>query len=456
MAEREIEDRIVVAANVVLLSACFVAVASLVYVVLRQGLYPGGGGLGFIILSSGIAILCLVTLLVPKKIRCNVALALFCSVLSVYAVEIILFFCGEALLGRPAMARAFGKQFDTRPLWRVIDDLKREGIEAYPMIGGSTFVESDGVPGAFPPLFPLAGISLRTAVSANDRGEWQVFRTDEHGFANPGVSWDDAPTDVALIGDSLAFGLGVPLEQGICGHLRKKLPELRILSLAIHGSGPLCNLAVLREYGSVLRPRVVLWLGFANDMQDLYFEERSPTLKKYLAEKFTQNLVTRQFEIDNALSRYCRSKAGGGTQFLGNLFRIARLQSIRKYCRLNEGLGMSIEPVPNFELFHRIMAIAARETSSWGGKVYFVYLPDIRVYATGTGVAMGADERLLAALNKAEIRGIDFTEVVKNHPDPLSLLPFRREMHYSAEGYELVAEFIKTNLLKPAGQPDQR
>jgi len=33
-------------------------------------------------------------------------------------------------------------------------------------------------------------------------------------------------------------------------------------------------------------------------------------------------------------------------------------------------------------------------------------------------------------------------EVFKNHPDPLSLFPFRQMVHYNAEGYSEVAKAI--------------
>ena len=36
--------------------------------------------------------------------------------------------------------------------------------------------------------------------------------------------------------------------------------------------------------------------------------------------------------------------------------------------------------------------------------------------------------------------------VFQSHPDPLSLFPFKRNGHYNAEGYRLVAEAIGKRL----------
>ena len=50
-------------------------------------------------------------------------------------------------------------------------------------------------------------------------------------------------------------------------------------------------------------------------------------------------------------------------------------------------------------------------------------------------------------VNQLDIPVIDIhQEVFSNHPDPLSLLPFRLAGHYNADGYGEVAKAIITSI----------
>ena len=83
--------------------------------------------------------------------------------------------------------------------------------------------------------------------------------------------------------------------------------------------------------------------------------------------------------------------------------------------------------------------------SEWGGKMFFVYLPQFEQYSTG--IDHIDREFVLDTVNELEIPIIDIhREVFVPHPDPLSLFPFRMGGHYTAEGYKLVAEFISKRL----------
>lgn len=70
----------------------------------------------------------------------------------------------------------------------------------------------------------------------------------------------------------------------------------RTLNLGMGGIGPLHELAILKEYGSVVRPKVVLWVYYeGNDLADLSHEKNgfffAPTSRKV---RFKASFQSRQ------------------------------------------------------------------------------------------------------------------------------------------------------------------
>ena len=70
------------------------------------------------------------------------------------------------------------------------------------------------------------------------------------------------------------------------------------------------RLATLQEYVRILKPSVVVWFYSENDLADLKNEKRHPALMAYLKRGIDQDLITRQTEIDHALSAYVDSETG--------------------------------------------------------------------------------------------------------------------------------------------------
>ena len=89
--------------------------------------------------------------------------------------------------------------------------------------------------------------------------------------------------------------------------------------------------------------------------------------------------------------------------------------------------------------FRSILELARDETVGFGGEFYFVYLPSYEDVASGT--PEGRDE-VVSLVNQLGIPLIDFYSGLSNHPDGLSVFPYRLPGHYTAEGYKLLAELI--------------
>ena len=101
---------------------------------------------------------------------------------------------------------------------------------------------------------------------------------------------------------------------------------------------------------------------------------------KYLNNDFTQNLYSKQLEIDKKLKIYIRFAEKelqkeifvtkkDSEKFL-TFKKIIRLQILRDKMALDRGLDFGIDP-----LFEKIMIDAKDFVNRWDGKLYFVYLP---------------------------------------------------------------------------------
>src|SRR5688500_17872191 len=115
-------------------------------------------------------------------------------------------------------------------------------------------------------ILPLGGVSSATTALCNEAGPYVLFTSDEHGFRNE-RGWP-AQADYVVVGDSFAQGECVPEGRDNIALLRAQ--GHNIISLGASGSGPLIELAIIREYGLKLKPKIVFWYFYEdNDPVDL-------------------------------------------------------------------------------------------------------------------------------------------------------------------------------------------
>ena len=202
--------------------------------------------------------------------------------------------------------------------------------------------------------------------------------------------------------------------------------------------------------------------NYENDMHNLIEEVKSPFLRKYLnKDGFSQNLISRQEEIDSVLIKYAqrervRERKKKLRERENKIVNIIKLSTIRNWIHLVPKTKPKFIPVPR-TIFKDILQQSKQMVSEWGGEMYFVYLPS---FFSQTPLASEERNREIVIETAPVLRGfvmqtateldipiIDIqNEVFKIHPDPLSLFPFRMHSHYNAEGYRLVAEAIRKQL----------
>lgn len=417
------------------------------------------------------------------EVSINVAILIVSIVLLLYCFEGGLL-AVDLLYPPPKKARAKiqaklakqGKTFDSRSPLEMLHFLRQQEQRAFLAINPYHFrvpnspemwAEADLEGANREKVFPLAGISQVTTLLCHENGEWIVYESDEHGFHNPKGLYQPGNVAIAAIGDSFTQGICVPSETNAIEVLRTYYPQ--IINLGMSGSGPLIELAIFREFVEPLRPRIVLWLYFPNDLGDLETEKRGEFWMRYLDPHYTQNFWSLQPELDSYLIDFHTSKEREMEQLLKQQQAqkrlgqtgpiISRMQdfALLRHVRANlnlrfippsehafENRPMYVYEGKNYEfdieLFRKILTFSRDACATWEGKLYFVDLPTYEYVKMGTFPQ--AHETVRTIVEELGIPGIDVYAAFMAHDDPLVLFPFRLPGHYSEEGYKVVAQTI--------------
>jgi SGNH hydrolase-like domain, acetyltransferase AlgX len=405
--------------------------------------------------------------------RLKLAFAVASTAFSIYSLDAALVL--TAVDPRVALARDFGTDFDTRSKLDVVEDLRRKRIGAATNIFPRSLLKKQPDGGIKSVLtmngteaLPLGGIANVATVFCNEGGEYVIYQSDDHGFHNPPSMWQSA-VDIGAIGDSFTEGFCVASDKGFVALLRKRSP--RTLNLGKTGDGPLLELATLQEYLPPFRPKVVLWFFYeGNDLQDLMFEQGSPLLMLYLRGNFSQRLLHYQDSIDRVLEAFAAEQ-----EHIERAKRFDAMKSVAKLSHLRSRLGMdvgSFEQPPAIsdgavDLLGQIVSAARNQVHAWGGELHFVYLPCRERFAgtaiaSDDGTAATATEKtryydaVVAGMRARAIPVIDIVRVFESHRDALSLFPYRRSVHYTDQGNELVAEAVLRAIAPSTDDAGQR
>jgi len=371
------------------------------------------------------------------------------------------------------LAAVDGATIDSRDGIDVVEQFHQRGVDAVTgMMLGAGPMGPDGFPlephdDGPTELMPLGGVALVKTVLCNESGQFVTFDSDEHGFRNPRGIWSSPQMDIAIVGESMV--------EGYCGGDGKTFVDLirarypLTLNLGISGQSSLLQLAAIKEYVASFRPRVVLWVFTEGvDLGDLQREAEYPLLLRYLTTPGpSQHLLTRQSEID-AVERKHLDRLGIRARQRRGLPETARLApwflSRLKLSALREELqasyGVAIGHAPTdlsddralLGLFRENLAQAQQVIRSWGGRLYFVYLPSWHRFRNGPRVAERERSTIFTLVSEVGVPIIDVSAAFKAEKDPLTLFAFRRFGHYDEKGHAVVADAVLPFLASDATQ----
>ena len=146
-------------------------------------------------------------------------------------------------------------------------------------------------------ISPLNGISKATTVMCNETGEWVNYKSDRLGFNNDDSVYDNISSErIVLLGDSFSHGYCLDPEKNLAGQLKSR--GRNVINLGSAGSGHLTQLAIMKEFVPSLKPKYIFWIINHYDTLDLKHEYEDEFLPRYLEKDFSQNLVSKQQEVD--------------------------------------------------------------------------------------------------------------------------------------------------------------
>jgi len=403
--------------------------------------------------AFGVALTALTTssLFFRKPAPENGALLLITILVALYLAELTLWVYGKYGHGSFEMENRRGvylaglqKQgvpVDLREFSEVLGDWRRSGIQVVPTISPKEYLRSVSPRD----LFPLSGVSRSFTYLCNESGKNVTYTSDEHGFRNPGGAWQrKPPVDVAILGDSFANGVCVEDGEDLASRIRTKYPST--INLGIRGTGPLVQLAIMREYLPSLRPRVVLWFYYDNDLDDLEMEIRNEHLRRYLDAGYSQDLIRRQNEVDGIHTRFLakgfsRPAAAPPTAW-DTVRHWLRMKGVRNFT------ASLLEQLPvhwtrDTGDYTRIVGIAKKLVTDQGGTLYLVLLPDWRqMNRSAEDPAYRQKDRVLAAAARCGVRVIDVLQAFRKDSSPARRFNDFPGSHYNRIGYQVAAEYV--------------
>lgn len=361
------------------------------------------------------------------------ALLLFFFILPFYIVEFYIQYSASSWEKHVrAAAKRFGYDYDSRSPGEVVLNLRQRGEKAYPYF--SLWKQ-------YRALMPLATIPGKTIVYGNEIGQYMIFRSDRHGFKNPDRLWDLPSVELVFLGDSFTLGAHMPDNMGLVDWIRKKYPL--ILNLGVGGSGPLEQLAILKEYAVPMKPRKVVWIYDAhNDLNDMMARENHPLLRRYISEEFSQNLFYNANKIGQEMGDFFDKNVSLDSSF-GRFpsFQVEWGSLIKLYhLRLALGMVIDLNPTIKFDLYEDILKRAKAIAVKKGSGFEFVYIPTYRQ------LSRVSEERnkILSLVRELQIPIYDLTIPFQQYSDRELLYGWARfgGAHLSPVGYKLVAQFL--------------
>ena len=394
----------------------------------------------------------------------NLSLMIISIAFCLYSIEFVLTiikdkrFTVEGKKFIPEKILAEKPDYDTRTRRQVYLDEKKIHDDKVAVLPVPSVLAHDN----YKKILLLSGHSNIRTVFCNELGYYIIYDSDRYGFRNPDSEWEKNEIDYLIVGDSLAHGMCVKEKNTISGWLRENnINEGGVLNLGLWANGPLLMYATLREYLHLKKVNRVLWVhSEGNDFTDINFEIKSSILNNYLEnKKFSQNLPSRQKEIDQTVRNFISNNEikGQGNSFYdqnikAKFIKFIKLTKIRTLT-IDKATNKKQPLLENLDIFKKIILDAKKLSEENGAEFYYVDLPDLFARKNSSQKNLLHEEKKVATkeikefLSQNNIPYIDIYEkVFENHPDQMSLFPFRGYGHFNQEGYTSTARSIMESI----------
>ena len=313
-------------------------------------------------------------------------------------------------------------------------------------------------------IIPFRGPINQNSISCAEDLNYKIIENDKYGFKNSNKNYEKKINTI-LLGDSYAEGLCVNNENDIAGNLKKN--KINTINFGVTGTGPLVSLAILREFGSDLKPKNIFYLYFeGNDLDDLNYEKNETNLKNYLNPNYKINYINKYDKIKIFLKNANQEseklitnlnlnkpvlekniKSNKLDNFKAHLKDIAELSNLKNIIRFS----ILKRQINNYDLdlFYEVVEKMKLESEKWNGNFNFVYVPSWSRYFTkytNKDAGFKLKDKILKDLDSKKIKTIDLTVYFNETKNLKKYFPLGYIGHYNANGYKKIADIIAQNI----------
>ena len=282
------------------------------------------------------------------------------------------------------------------------------------------------------------------------------IQTDEHGFRNASP-WP-AQAQTVVVGDSMAYGYGVPVEDSWSRRVGQSLAPGALINLSLPGTGPEQSYRLLKTYGAPLHPQLVIYCIFpANDIPDSrrfreWLASGSPSLMRWGIEHvgpgsqgFPKNVLERSYLAlgMRSVRKNLKSRFTSQTLHLpgGNMQLAPSLYETR--------MGEYSPSAPAFQSVVTAVRETKALTDELGAQLLVVIFPTKEEVYLGARGARFPD--MVGPVKRALVPGgydvLDLTEGLRKHAGTdVPPLYFEVDGHLNTRGNAVAAELILEKL----------
>ena len=283
---------------------------------------------------------------------------------------------------------------------------------------------------------------------------------DSRGFRN---NHEIQQAPLVVIGDSMVEWGFVPQEALTSTRLSQRL-QVEVANLGQPAYGPQQELVVLRRYGLIFRPKIVLWFFFeGNDLLDV---QRYETFTRdWEATVDDMHSFKQRSFVKNALAGFAGFIAtkhnGDGEEARRRscVFLRGQTEDERTIYFAYAGEPLSAENQASLETAQKVFLQAHKLSTNAGAKFLFVYIPTkFRVYhdfckytEDGYGKTWQPNDlpsRLESWHKTQGISYLDLTGALRTAAADGELVYFSDDGHLNSKGHEVAAQSIYNFLKK--------
>lgn len=303
---------------------------------------------------------------------------------------------------------------------------------------------------------PLSGIASVNTIYCNESGYFSKYFSDQFGFNNPEDAWYKE-NDIILIGDSFVHGACVDEGKDISSFLRKNY-NLNVLNLGMGGTGPLVQLAILKEYAYDLKAKkIILVFTESNDFSDLEEEKKINYFSNYLSSNELNFNKLFQEDINKYLIDYYNDEFNELRMKYkkeSEIFKIFKFYYFRNFLERYLFYHFYDHTVENQldyldeEIFLKLLKKYKDFSNSYNNELFILYLPEYNRYVTDNNSYYDQlESKVYELATKADIEFISLVDYLDTKKDILSFFP-KNGGHYNYKGYELISSFIYNKVIK--------